>query len=204
MNTSSIYKVTDYGEEMKPQLQLRHFEWDILLSLDGKASLSHITHRLNLKTEEVQPLIEQLLEYEMIEEQTLSYEEYLSLSGRSKRGTEPAQAPLAASLRSTVRLPPVPAEFKDPEPARTAVSRSLSVSALINFIVSKAPSPTEGQIAVYRVFLRVPPELLKKNEIRSLSLVNDQTRVDDPELQDSLASAVEQMLQQPLPDSVFV
>jgi len=204
MNTSSIFKLTDYGEEMKPQLHLRHCEWDILLSIDGKESLSDITHQLNLNPDEVQPVIEQLLAYEIIEEQTLSYEEYLRISGRAERTPEPSQAPTGPSTRPTVNLPPLPTGSNTPKPTMAPAARSLSVSALINFIVSKAPSATEGQIAVYRVFLRVPPEQLKKNNISSLSLVDDQTTVNDPELQASLASAVEQMLQEPLPDSVFV
>jgi hypothetical protein len=79
----------------------------------------------------------------------------------------------------------------------------LRLGALIEFIVRQAASNTEGQLAAYRIFLRVPPDLLKRNGIVSLSLVEDSTVVTDPELQTALLSAAESILGTTIPESVF-
>lgn len=189
MSLHHIYKWTDLGKSSKRELRLPLLEWDILSAIDGQQSLLEISHQIKVEATETQATVEQLLFHNLIEEKRLSFDEY-QLRGKQSPATMETSTP-AYSLD----LPPVPS---------STPIRSLSVSAVINFIIHQAPSDREGQIAVYRVFLRIPPELLKKNQISSLSMVNDQTTVEDLELQDALTNAVAETLQLSLPESVFV
>ena len=60
-----------------------------------------------------------------------------------------------------------------------------------------------GQLLVYRVFLRVPPELLAAEEIASVYLVNDTSLIQAEKLQKAIADAVNAVTKRALPDSVF-
>ena len=55
----------------------------------------------------------------------------------------------------------------------------------------------------YRVFLRVPPEILQSEEIVSIHLVDDTSIVRTTALQKAIAAAVQEIAKRPLPDSVY-
>jgi hypothetical protein len=60
-----------------------------------------------------------------------------------------------------------------------------------------------GQLLAYRVFLRVPPEILQSEEIVSIHLVDDTSIVRSESLQKAISSAVHEIIKRPLPDSVY-
>ena len=81
--------------------------------------------------------------------------------------------------------------------------RSMRLSAVIDFITSLVGNISIGQLLVYRVFLRVAPELLLAEDIASVHLVNDTSVIKSEKLQKAIASAVDAVTKRPLPDSVF-
>ena len=73
----------------------------------------------------------------------------------------------------------------------------------MDYIVSQAGNSSLGQLVVYRVFLRVPPQLLQAEDIVSVHLVNDSSVVRTEALKEAISKAVNDVLKRPLPESVF-
>lgn len=79
----------------------------------------------------------------------------------------------------------------------------LSLRALMQFILDRAPDLNAGQLDVYRVFIRVDTKLLKRNGITTLRFEEDRL-IGDPELQDAITSSLERTLGLNAPRDVFV
>jgi hypothetical protein len=90
-------------------------------------------------------------------------------------------------------------------PSHTAAPgvRRLSLRALIQQVIDRADDVQSGQLDVYRVFIRVPTRLLKRNGIDTLRFQDDRL-IDDPELQQALAASLASTLGMACPPSLFV
>ena len=102
--------------------------------------------------------------------------------------------------------PPVkPPEAVTPEkgPASKSSRAPMKLSAVVDFITSLVGNISLGQLLVYRVFLRVPPELLLAEDIASVHLANDTSLVKGEKLQKAIGDAIEAVTKRTLPDSVF-
>lgn len=126
--------------------------------------------------------------------------------------------PLAASILDeatiTRAVPTVPAGGLPPEltfqplslgkePGSGGSARRLSLKALIQTVLDRAHDRSSGQLDVYRVFIRVPTRLLKRNGITTLRFHDDHL-IDDPELQQALESSLTATLGVACPPSVYV
>jgi len=108
-------------------------------------------------------------------------------------------------LPSSVRMG-TPAVLSTPSiavPAPKIVGRTMRLSAVVDFIVSLVGNVAIGQLLVYRVFLRVPPELLMAEDIASVYLVSDTSLIKGENLQKAIADAVNSVTKKILPDSVY-
>jgi len=125
-----------------------------------------------------------------------------------------ASAALIAAASEVHTPPPLPAMSGAPKiveppfvlgkaPAMKVPGRSMRLSAVVDFITSLVGNIAVGQVLVYRVFLRVPPELLLAEDIASVYLVNDSSMVTGEKLQQAIADAVRSVAKRSLPDSVF-
>jgi hypothetical protein len=79
----------------------------------------------------------------------------------------------------------------------------MKLSAVVDFITSLVGNISIGQLLVYRVFLRVPPELLLAEDIASVHLVGDTSLIQGEKLQQAIADAVNAVAKRSLPDNVF-
>ena len=117
--------------------------------------------------------------------------------------TAPPPLPSAKPLETATAKPAEPT----PAPVKPAVAKSstrpMRLSAVVDFITSLVGNISIGQLLVYRVFLRVPPELLLAEDIASVYLVNDTSIIQGEKLQKAIADAVNAVAKKPLPDSVF-
>jgi hypothetical protein len=109
---------------------------------------------------------------------------------------QPLQAPPKQSTPS--RNP----QNSEPMPA-TLDSRRLSLKNVIDFIIQNASDVNAGQLDVYRVFIRVNTQLLKRNGIHSLRFTDDRV-ISDPELQEAILQSVDRTLGLACPDHVFI
>jgi hypothetical protein len=102
-------------------------------------------------------------------------------------------APVAASTGSA----PAPA------PVAAPTGRAMKLSAVVDFVTSLVGNIAVGQLLVYRIFLRVPPELLLAEDIASVYLVGDTSLIKGEKLQRAIADAVNAVAKKALPDTVF-
>ena len=79
----------------------------------------------------------------------------------------------------------------------------MRLSAIVDYVVSLADNIQLGQLLAYRVFLRVPPEILQSEDIVSIHLVDDNSIVRTGALQKAIADAVHDITKRALPDSVY-
>ncbi len=79
----------------------------------------------------------------------------------------------------------------------------MRLSAVVDYIVALGTNISIGQLLVYRVFLRVPPEMLQAEDIASVHLVGDSSLIQGSALQQAIANAVSEVTTRALPDSVF-
>ena len=79
----------------------------------------------------------------------------------------------------------------------------LSLRAVMRFVVDQAPDADAGQLDVYRAFVRLDPQLLRRNGITTLRFEEDRL-LTDPDLKRALLRSVEQVVGRSCPPEVFV
>jgi len=114
-----------------------------------------------------------------------------------------APAPIAAA--PAPRPTPAPVAVPEPEPVLAAASGAAvaetvgtigsgsfaprKLRSLIDAITRKGGGGLNGQLLVYRVFLRVPPALMFAAGIKSLNLIDDALELSDERAYDAIRSA---------------
>ncbi len=98
--------------------------------------------------------------------------------------------------------PPLPAEALAP-PAPPVSMNGVKLKPIIDFIQSASGSGTLGQLTVYRVFLKIPPNLLKEARIQSVKFVDDNFRIESKELQRAIRDAVKKTLKLDVPQDLL-
>ena len=138
----------------------------------------------------------------------------------ARESTPPGSSPAIAAAPVEHAPPPLPvtppiaspaSAAKPPEfvlgpskvPPLKTPGRTMRLSAVVDFITSLVGNIAVGQLLVYRVFLRVPPELLLAEDIASVYLVHDTSIVLGEKLQKAINDAVMAVTKKSLPDSVF-
>ena len=119
----------------------------------------------------------------------------------------PANISSSASLpvsgpSATVPMPGIAAS-RESNPQSSSARGPMRLSAVVDYIVSMAETVPLGQLLAYRVFLRVPPEVLQSEDIVSVHLIDDPSVVKGEKLQKAIASAVQEIVKRALPDSVY-
>ncbi len=124
----------------------------------------------------------------------------------------PVPTPVAVQPPTPVAPPPLPAPGTKTVPVpvsslppveKPVIKRTMKLAAVVDYITSLVGNVSLGQILVYRVFLRVPPELLLAEDIASVHLADDTSLINGDKLQKAIADAVNAVAKKALPDSVF-
>jgi hypothetical protein len=109
----------------------------------------------------------------------------------------PPPLPVAGTATSPVPVSALPAGDKLP------VKRTMRLSAVVDYITSLVGNASLGHLLVYRVFLRVPPDLLLAEDIASVHLSGDTSLISGEKLQKAVADALYTVAKKTLPDSVY-
>jgi hypothetical protein len=228
MTGTEIYKRTAGYERESSTIRLHAPQWKLLLAFDGQRSLAEVALSVEVAFAEALPLTEQFLGRGWLAEQPITLDQYLKRTGApgvsaigaavpppvvlhqpKPEVAAPPPVPASAVMEETApafqRTAPETSAAVPPPPPRAPVSPvgPLKLKSVVDFIVEQANNSSLGQLAVYRVFLRVPPALLQAEDIVSVHLVDDPTLVKTPALKQAIADAVGEVLKRPLPDSVF-
>jgi len=120
-------------------------------------------------------------------------------------------SPAIAHATAPVHPPPLPAAtapvpvaaLATETPAAATSRRVMKLSAVVDYLTSLVGNISLGQLLVYRVFLRVPPDLLLAEDIASVHLANDTSVIQAERLQKAIADAVNAVAKKALPESVY-
>jgi hypothetical protein len=126
-------------------------------------------------------------------------------AGSVPGATEPARSDQAPTARPDGTVTPKVRPAFSPLPVPGAgpkVARALSLKQVMKLILDRYPDETAGQLAIYRVFINVDNQLLRKNGINSLRFSEDRS-ITDRALQVAIQASVEQNLGMHLPESVW-
>jgi len=231
MTGTEIYKRTPQYESAAREIRLYAPEWKLLLAFDGQRSLSEVALSAEVSFADALPSTRKFLDQKWIEEQPITLEQYLKRTGAREVSPGAAVPPAtvlheprseAAASMPSPEPAALPAEHVPPPlPASPAIGlaaksiaaemapvakssiRPMRLSAVVDFITSLVGNIAVGQLLVYRVFLRVPPELLLAEDIASVYLVNDSSLIQTEKLQKAIADAVNAVAKRALPESVF-
>jgi hypothetical protein len=208
MTGTEVFRRTSTYEREAATLRLHAPQWKLLLAFDGQRSLAEVALSASTPFAEALTQTETFLKNEWIAEQPITLEEYLkraSASGSFSGGVIPPSVVLhepkpEAKPESKPENGTASPTARDNSPAARGPMR---LSAIVDYIVSLAESIPLGQLLTYRVFLRVPPEILQSEDIVSIHLVDDTSIVRTSALQKAIADAVHDLTKRTLPDSVY-
>jgi hypothetical protein len=223
MTGTEIYKRTPAYERQAREIRLHAPHWKLLLAFDGQRSLAEVALSAEASFAEALPQTQKFLDQGWIEEQPITLDQYLKRAGARDVSAAGAAVPPATVLHKPepeaappppVVPPPLPASTAGgktvesaapPEKAPAAKSshRAMRLSAVVDFVTSLVGNSAVGQLLVYRVFLRVPPELLLAEDVASVHLVGDTSLIQGEKLQKAIVDAVHAVAKRSLPDSVF-
>jgi hypothetical protein len=223
MTGTEIYKRSPGYERESRTIRLHAPEWKLLLAFDGERGLTDVALGAEIPFAEGLTLTQKFLDRAWIEEQPITLDQYLKRAGAPNIPTPRAAVPPATrreaaaegplSSASTPAPPPLPAESSAVKPGESSTESAkasgpsarspMKLGAVVDYITSLVGNISLGQLLVYRVFLRVPPELLIAEEIASVHLVNDTSLIKGEKLQKAIADAVNAVAKRSLPDSVF-
>jgi len=216
MTGTEVFKRTATYDREAPSIRLHAPQWKLLLAFDGQRSLAEVGLSASIPFSEALTQTETFLKNDWIAEQPITLEEYLkraSAGGNFSGGVIPPSVVLHEPKPETSRT-----ETKAENGAHSGPSREpevslvdntpsergpMRLSAIVDYIVSLAETIPLGQLLAYRIFLRVPPEILQSEEIVSIHLVDDTSIIRSAGLQKAIAVAVHEITKRTLPDSVY-
>jgi len=202
MTGTEIFKRTEAYERDSRSIRLHAPQWKLLLAYDGQRSLAEVALSAEVSFADALPLTERFLDKGWIEEQPITLEQYLKRTGAPDVSAIGAAVPPAVVLHAAegeaaAATPPA-------LPAQAPAARGpMRLSAVVDYITSLVGNTALGQLLVYRVFLRVPHDLLQAEDIVSVHLVNDTSLIRSEALQQAIANAVNEVAKRPLPDGVY-
>jgi hypothetical protein len=119
---------------------------------------------------------------------------------------EPAKVPasdLDLSGFEPLALPEEEILMEIPDLPTLTVPPVLSLRAVMRFVTEQSGDADAGQLDIYRAFVRVSPQLLRRNGITTLRFEEDRL-LTDPDLQEALLASVEHVVGRSCPPEVFV
>jgi hypothetical protein len=119
----------------------------------------------------------------------------------------PAAPPAISSLEldtfEPLALPEEETLMNISELRATTAPGPLSLRAVMRFITEQSGDADAGQLDIYRAFVRVSPQLLRRNGITTLRFEEDRL-LTDPDLQQAILTSVEHVVGRSCPPDVFV
>jgi len=218
MTGTEIYKRTPAYDRDAREIRLHAPQWKLLLAFDGQRSLAEVALNAEVSFAEALPPAQSFLDRGWIEEQPITLDQYLKRTRAhdiTALGTAVPPATVLHEPQTEAAAPPPlpafpatgkmdkPSSAPEKAPVAKPSLRPMRLSAVVDFITSLVGNIAIGQLLVYRVFLRVPPELLMAEDIASVHLVNDTSLIQGEKLQKAIAEAVNAVAKRSLPDSVF-
>ncbi len=197
MTGLEIFQRTARYEQESSNIRLHAPEWRFLLAFDGQKTVEDAGKAADLPLDEALALTSRFRDKEWIEEQPITLEQYL------RRAGSPAPKVAAPAPEAPPVPPPLPVIAPAPATPDQTGRGPMRLGAVVDYITSLVGNTAVGQMLVYRVFLRVPSELLQQEDIGSVQLSGEAGLIQSEKLQEALARAVFEVTRRPLPDGIY-
>jgi hypothetical protein len=207
MNNTKIFQNVWELQQLPATLKLPNMEWRFLLCCDGKTPVYQVQRRLALSDKERDYILNRLCASSLLSEKAVSLEELaqttidtVSPYTELQTFSEYLQTAESTGLSQEKNVP----AFSPLQKPSVSASppRSMSLQAVIQFILNQNDDPTAGHLATYQVFMGINTQLLKRNGITSLRFQDDRL-ITDPELQAAIMDNIQRVLGMTCPADVF-
>lgn len=206
MSADRIYTLTHEANSKVQALKLHPIEWKLLLAISNEGLITgrFLCEKLHISPEGYEQITGKLKELGLIHEPELNLAEYGAYIqvGTSSAAASYVPAPSSAS-ESSATAPSRPAQrvrfslgrkkesaaAPAQAPSDDSKPASLELQSLLNFIRKHAGDGSLGQLAIYRLFLKVPKPLLESSGLSVVSLDNTNAKATDPVLIQALLKA---------------
>ncbi|MDZ4788756.1 MAG: hypothetical protein SH807_07445 [Blastochloris sp.] len=212
MDLRTVLETSPEAHEKVTSVSLRRVEWSLFYSLDGTKTLLDFAHRYRLKEVEILTIGQSLLDLGLAAESRISIQTFLSTQGLTDKSDEKITIQTYVSEESVGIQPnskakdeliPVDLEWTEPKQVtpQDALVKKMDLKAVITYILESTKNP----LAVYTIFLKVPPHLLKRCGIKTLptSSKSPSLFISDTELQSAIMNAVLEKIGVRLPPYIW-
>jgi hypothetical protein len=184
------------GLEFPPEV------WSALSVLEQPSNAREIAAALLAPLPAALLALERLLEAGLVQAKAIGWREFAQRPKNPVPAATRALGDAIVSIRLSpaTKLQPALVNLRlgsAPAPAAGGASASAATAAgwklrpALDAIAESAGGGVPGQLLVYKVFLQLPPELLKKNGIESVSTIPPDYVLQDPALRDALIAAAQ-------------
>jgi hypothetical protein len=213
------FKLSPEVRERARDQTLPRREWRVLFAF-SKGDEGKAIEELEIPQNELAAILHNLSHVGLLERLPQNGSHPVSADAGAGAGTEAGSAEGAPPPPPAGLKPPPPpsqeeqeaaaaqeaaeeAKAETPAPGIGSNGHGVLLKPVIDFIQNSAGSGTLGQLTVYRVFLKIPPHLLKEAQIQSVKFVNDDFRIESPELQQAIRNAVKRTLNKEVPEELL-
>jgi len=207
MNNTKVFQNVWALQQLPVTMKLPNMEWRFLLCCDGKTPVYQIQRRLALSDKERDYILNRLCASSLLSEKALSLEELAQTTidtasphAEPQTFSEYLQTAESGGHPQEKVVPSFSPLQKPSVPAPP--TRSMSLQAVIQFILNQNADPTAGHLATYQVFMGINTQLLKRNGITSLRFQDDRL-ITDPELQAAIIDNIQKVLGTACPEDAF-
>ena len=207
MNLDAIFEPTAHAHEHVSTLRFALMEWRVFEAISDPSlavTARTFAQQLGLSPEAMSAILERLASAGLIHVPEVSYREFKARDSRSgsqptvPEPRSPVSSPAAAeqqtsvsfTLRKRTRTP-----ASTPNGSRS--NASLKLGALLQVVRERAGGGSIGQLAVYRMFLKVPEDLLQAAGFDHLDLDTADMEVTDTRLAAALCETASEILNLP-------
>lgn len=181
MNLDAIYEPTPQAAELLPSLRFPLMEWRVFHSLGTPQTSSArvATQSLGLPPEALAAILDRLIGAGLLHVPDFDYDEFKDRLPETRRITPEVST---ATVTPEEQRTSVSFTLKKRTKPATPPSPALNLGSLVQVVREKSGGGSIGQLAVYRMFLKVPQETLQSAGLEQLDLDSTNLEITDPQL----------------------
>ena len=167
------------------KLQLVRMAWRILFAIDGRVTNAELLRKFELKETVLENILTQLEEYDLVTEKQLSLQEF------------------EMSLEDSTTMAEERAYHENAPRAMPEVNKPFDLKNVADFIIKAGGEGRTGKLAAHRVFLKVPPDIMKRAGINSINEISKSMIIKSDEFKAEIVKAIQGILNRDVPNDIF-
>jgi hypothetical protein len=210
-NLDEVFERVEGFEASLLTLRLRVYEWELLFRCDGERTARQIGKELGLEDSQIECALRRLQEGCLLAIRELTYLEFREYAARNNNHETTAGLPLNHDAKFNTNEPSaenagnsdraLTGTQSDAAPIKFSLKRASSPPApakrklkpILDFIIAQSPDETSGQLAAYRVLLKVPRQLFDDAGIETFHMDDGNFEIEDQILYDAILNHAREM-----------